>query len=80
MDRAANALLKFYKRNISSALPNRCIYVPTCSSYTYQAIEKYGLIRGSFKGFCRILRCNPFAKGGFDPVKENYRGKAKWLI
>ena len=80
MDKAAHALLVFYKKNISSALPNRCIYTPTCSSYTYQAIEKYGLIRGCFKGFCRILRCNPLAKGGFDPVKENYRGKAKWLI
>ena len=75
MDKAAHALLVFYKKNISSALPRRCIYTPTCSSYTYQAIEKYGLIRGCFKGCC-----NPLAKGGFDPVKENYRGKAKWLI
>lgn len=80
MDKAARALLVFYKRNISSAMPNRCIYTPTCSSYTYQAIEKYGVLRGSIMGFFRILRCNPFAKGGFDPVKENYRGKAKWLI
>lgn len=80
MDKAAHALLVFYKQNISSALPNRCIYTPTCSSYTYQAIEKYGLIRGCIKGFFRILRCNPLAKGGFDPVKENYRGKAKWLL
>ena len=80
MDKAARALLVFYKRNISSAMLNRCIYTPTCSSYTYQAIEKYGVLRGSIMGFFRILRCNPFAKGGFDPVKENYRGKAKWLI
>ena len=48
--------------------------------FTRQAIEKYGLLRGCVKGFFRILRCNPLARGGFDPVKENYRGKAKWLI
>ena len=80
MNKAAKSLLGFYKSSISSALPNRCIYTPSCSSYTYQAIEKYGIFRGIIKGFLRILRCNPFAKGGFDPVKENYRGKAKWLL
>lgn len=80
MNRAAKSLLGFYKSKISSALPNRCIYTPSCSSYTYQAIEKYGFFRGVAKGFLRILRCNPLAKGGFDPVKENYRGKAKWLL
>ncbi len=80
MNKAAHVLLGFYKKSISPALPHRCIYTPTCSSYTYQAIEKYGLIRGCFKGFLRILRCNPFAKGGFDPVKEHYRGRIKWLI
>ena len=80
MDRAAHALLVFYKKNISSTMPKRCIYTPTCSSYTYQAIDKYGLFLGSAKGMLRILRCNPWAKGGFDPVKENYRGKAKWLV
>jgi len=73
-------LLLFYKKFISNALNANCIYTPSCSSYTYQAIEKYGFFIGCIKGFCRILRCNPFAKGGFDPVRENYRGKAKWLI
>lgn len=80
MNKAAKSLLGFYKKNVSPALPNQCIYTPSCSSYTYQAIEKYGLIRGVLKGIRRILRCNPLAKGGFDPVRENYRGKAKWLI
>ncbi len=79
MSKAARALLKFYKRS-TSATPHRCIYTPTCSSYMYQSIEKYGVVRGGLKGFFRILRCNPFAKGGFDPVRENYRGKTKWLI
>lgn len=76
----AGLLLLFYKKFISNALHATCIYTPSCSSYTYQAIQKYGFFVGCAKGFCRILRCNPFAKGGFDPVRENYRGKAKWLI
>jgi len=46
-----------------------CRYTPTCSEYTYQAIEKYGVLKGSLMGFGRILRCNPFSKGGHDPVK-----------
>lgn len=46
-----------------------CIYSPSCSEYTKQAIEKYGSLKGSFMGFKRVLRCNPFAKGGYDPVK-----------
>ncbi|MBT3690142.1 membrane protein insertion efficiency factor YidD [bacterium] len=46
-----------------------CKHFPTCSNYTYQAIEKYGTIRGSLKGFFRILRCNPLTKGGYDPLK-----------
>lgn len=46
-----------------------CIYRPTCSEYTYDAIEKYGVIKGSYLGAQRILRCNPWAKGGYDPVK-----------
>ena len=49
--------------------PPRCKYIPTCSEYAIQAIEKYGAIRGSVKAIWRILRCNPFSKGGFDPVK-----------
>ena len=45
-----------------------CRFQPTCSQYTYQAIEKYGVLKGSFLGLWRILRCNPFSKGGYDPV------------
>ena len=68
MKRIVLGLIRFYKRFISPALPPSCIYYPTCSQYTYEAIEKYGILRGSWMGFLRILRCNPFAKGGFDPV------------
>ena len=46
-----------------------CRFKPTCSEYTYRAIEKYGVIVGSFKGLWRIMRCNPWSKGGWDPVK-----------
>ena len=46
-----------------------CKYYPTCSEYTKQAIQKYGALKGSLKGFYRILRCNPFSKGGYDPLK-----------
>jgi putative membrane protein insertion efficiency factor len=46
-----------------------CRFTPTCSQYGYQAIEKYGIIRGGLKAFWRILRCNPFSKGGDDPLK-----------
>lgn len=46
-----------------------CRYYPTCSEYTYQSIEKYGILLGGLKGFYRVLRCNPWSKGGIDPVK-----------
>lgn len=45
-----------------------CIYYPSCSQYTYEAIEKYGILKGSWLGIKRILRCNGFAKGGYDPI------------
>ncbi|MBI3241578.1 MAG: membrane protein insertion efficiency factor YidD [Chloroflexi bacterium] len=68
MKKVALGLIRFYKRFISPMLPPSCIYHPTCSEYTYQAIDKYGILRGSWLGFRRILRCHPFARGGYDPV------------
>lgn len=62
-------IICFYQKNISPWLGNNCKYEPTCSEYTKQAIEKYGVIKGLFKGFKRILKCNPFSKGGYDPLK-----------
>lgn len=47
-----------------------CVYYPSCSEYTYQAIERFGLIKGSFLGVWRILRCNPFSRGGIDEVPQ----------
>ena len=62
------ALIKFYQRNISPLTRTKCPYVPSCSQYGLEAIEKYGALKGSLIAFWRILRCNPFSKGGYDPV------------
>jgi putative membrane protein insertion efficiency factor len=70
MKSVALALIRFYKRFISPSLPSACIYEPTCSQYTYEAIERYGVIRGSWLGAKRIARCHPFHAGGYDPVPD----------
>ena len=63
-------LIRFYQKNISAYTSPKCKYFPTCSQYTYEAIERFGAFKGSFMGIWRILRCNPFSKGGYDPVPE----------
>lgn len=68
MKRLVLALIRFYKRFISPALPPSCRFEPTCSVYTYQAIEKYGVIKGGIMGAKRIARCHPLNPGGYDPV------------
>ncbi len=68
LHKPVTALLKFYKHRISPHLPAACRFYPTCSQYSYQAIEKYGLIKGSFLAVKRISRCHPFHPGGYDPV------------
>ena len=63
------ALLRFYQMTISRALPpNTCRFYPSCSHYGYQAIYKYGAIKGSIMAIWRVLRCNPFNPGGYDPI------------
>jgi len=63
------ALILLYQKTLSKALPgNTCRYYPSCSHYSYQAIYKFGVLRGGLMGSWRILRCNPFSQGGFDPV------------
>lgn len=64
--------IEWYQKNISKCLEYKnvkCKFYPSCSEYTKQAIEKYGVIKGTKLGFIRILRCNPFSKGGYDPLK-----------
>jgi uncharacterized protein len=63
-------LIKFYKYAISVHLPRACRYYPTCSDYAYQAVTKYGVLRGGWLAVKRILRCHPFHPGGYDPVPE----------
>ena len=62
-------LINIYQKYISNAFGNRCIFYPTCSEYTKQAVDKYGIIKGSILGSIRILKCNPFSKGGVDHLK-----------
>jgi uncharacterized protein len=64
------APIAVYRRAISPALPRRCKYEPTCSAYAGQAIREYGILRGLVLAGWRLLRCNPFSHGGFDPVSD----------
>ena len=61
-------LIRFYRREISPLKPPCCRFIPTCSQYALEAIEKYGALRGGYLAVRRILRCHPFHKGGYDPV------------
>jgi putative membrane protein insertion efficiency factor len=66
--RVLAAPIRFYQRFVSPALPRRCKYEPTCSAYALDAVRKHGPLRGSLLATWRILRCNPFSHGGYDPV------------
>lgn len=59
-------MINFYQKHISKLFGAKCRFYPTCSEYTKQAIDKYGIIKGIFKGLKRILKCNPFYEGGID--------------
>jgi uncharacterized protein len=61
-------LLRAYKWAISPLFPPACRYVPTCSEYAMEAVERYGILRGGWMAFTRLLRCHPFVHGGYDPV------------
>ena len=68
MKRVLIALVKFYRKYISPLRPPCCRYYPTCSQYALEALEKYGALKGGWLALRRILRCNPFHKGGYYPV------------
>ena len=61
-------LIRFYQRGLSPMHRPCCRFIPTCSQYALEAIEKYGAVKGGFLALRRILRCNPLCKGGYDPV------------
>jgi hypothetical protein len=61
-------LIMFYKKAVSPYLPQSCRFHPTCSEYGMQAIEKYGSVKGGLLAIKRVLRCNPWSKGGYDPL------------
>ncbi len=60
-----------YRYIVSPVIPSRCIYIPTCSAYMIEAIEKHGVVYGLFLGVKRILRCHPYAQGRYDPVPDS---------
>ena len=68
MKTIAMALIRLYQNTLSRVLPSTCRFYPSCSQYTYQAIARYGFLRGGWMGVKRITRCHPFNPGGYDPV------------
>jgi hypothetical protein len=70
MKTLALSALRFYKKRVSPYLPPACRYTPTCSEYAMEAIEKYGVLRGGWLATRRLVSCNPFSRGGYDPVPE----------
>ena len=74
------ALIRFYQKCISPVLGSNCRYYPTCSAYTMEAVRRFGAVKGCLLGARRILRCNSFSKGGFDPVPDNFKGDIKWVL
>jgi len=67
-ERMVLGAIRFYQRFISPIFPPSCRFTPTCSQYTYEAVQKYGLWHGLSLGLSRLLRCHPFHPGGYDPV------------
>ncbi|MGC1853422.1 MAG: membrane protein insertion efficiency factor YidD [Solirubrobacterales bacterium] len=72
MKRLLLAPIVAYQRWVTPALPRRCRYEPTCSAYAAQSIRRFGAVRGFLLACWRLLRCNPFSHGGFDPVPERF--------
>lgn len=70
-------LIEGYRRFVSPLLPASCRYIPTCSQYALEAVKRFGARRGFLLAMRRLLRCNPFAKGGYDPVPDEYPTRKK---
>ncbi len=76
MKRLLISLIRFYKTKISPKKKAVCRFRPTCSTFAIEAIEKHGALLGSIMAFCRIMRCNPLFRGGYDPVPERFTLKS----
>jgi len=72
MKKPVISMIRFYQKRISPLKAPCCRFYPTCSSYTLQAVQRYGALKGCWLGFIRILRCNPLFPGGIDPVPERF--------
>jgi putative membrane protein insertion efficiency factor len=70
-------VIRAYQRWISPRRPRRCKYEPTCSAYAVESIQRYGAVRGGLMAGWRLLRCNPFSHGGFDPVPDRFTLRAR---
>ena len=68
MKRAVLTTIRFYQRHISPTMSPSCRYLPTCSRYSHEAVQRYGLAKGGWLALRRLLRCHPFSAGGYDPV------------
>ena len=72
MKRLLLGFIRFYRKYISPLTPATCKYIPTCSQYGLEAIERFGAFKGGLLTLWRVLRCNPWSKGGYDPVPERW--------
>jgi len=75
--RLAIAPIRAYQKGISPLLRPRCKYYPSCSEYAVQAVDRFGILRGLVLAGWRLLRCNPFSRGGFDPVENQHLFKVR---
>ncbi|WP_321338017.1 membrane protein insertion efficiency factor YidD [Breoghania sp.] len=73
-------LIRLYRVTLSSLIGRACRYQPSCSSYTEEAILRFGVWRGGWVGLARIVRCNPFGASGYDPVPEELPANARWYL
>jgi len=74
------AIIHFYQKFLSPLKSTKCPYIPSCSQYGLEAIEKHGALKGSLLAAWRILRCNPFSKGGYDPVPQMKYQRKKEVV
>ena len=80
MKQILRALIRFYQLSVSRYTQPHCIYIPTCSRYALEAIDRFGAIRGGLLPVWRLLRCNPFAKGGYDPVPDHFTFRREFQV